>query len=120
MRRSTHIDDDVKRVVVGEKDTDTAAVLHSFVIVEAGQLVHLRVAGRSTGLLQAPGLGHPPPPVQVAVPVPAAVVPAAALVQLLPRPSEETRGLAGQDMGGTRTQCGATHYRGQIEEGTSH
>lgn len=42
--KRTHVDDDVERVIVGQKDTDTAAVLHGFVVVEV-QFVHLRVAG---------------------------------------------------------------------------
>lgn len=47
----THVDDDVERVVVGQKDANTAAVLHGFVVVEV-QSVHLRVAGT----------GQAPPP----------------------------------------------------------
>lgn len=42
-RARTHVDDDVERVVVGQKDADAAAVLHGFVVVEV-QSVHLRVA----------------------------------------------------------------------------
>lgn len=40
----THIDYDIERVIIGQKDTNTAAVLHGFVVVEV-QFVHLRVAG---------------------------------------------------------------------------
>ena len=43
-KKDTHVDDDVECVIIGQKDTDTAAVLHGFVVVEA-QFVHLRVAG---------------------------------------------------------------------------
>lgn len=48
---STHIDYDIECVIVGEKNTDTAAVLHGFVVVKV-QFVHLRVAGT----------GQAPPP----------------------------------------------------------
>lgn len=47
----THIDYDIECVIVGQKNTNTAAVLHGFVIVEV-QFVHLRVAGT----------GQAPPP----------------------------------------------------------
>lgn len=54
----THVDDDVERVVVGQKDANTAAVLHGFVVVEV-QFVHLRVAG--TGQAPLPATGAPGP-----------------------------------------------------------
>lgn len=46
----TYIDYDIERVIIGQKDTDTAAVLHGFIVVEV-QFVHLCVAG--TGRLWA-------------------------------------------------------------------
>lgn len=55
----THIDYDVERVIIGQKDTNTAAVLHGFVIVEV-QFVHLRVAGTGQAPLPATGALGPP------------------------------------------------------------
>lgn len=54
----THVDDDVERVVVGQKDANTAAVLHGFVVVEV-QSVHLRVAGTGQAPLPATGARGP-------------------------------------------------------------
>lgn len=51
---STHIDNDIKCVIIGQKNTDTAAVLHGFVVVEV-QFVHLRVAGTGQALPPATG-----------------------------------------------------------------
>lgn len=59
---STHINYDIQCVIIGQKDTDTAAVLHGFVVMEV-QFVHLRVA--ETGQASSPAIGpseDPPPP----------------------------------------------------------
>lgn len=50
----THIDYDIECVIIGQKDTDTAAVLHGFVVVKV-QFVHLRVA--ATGQAPPPATG---------------------------------------------------------------
>lgn len=53
----THVDDDVLGVVVGQKDTYAAAVLHGFVVVKV-QFAHLPVAAPC--LLWGPwALGRP-------------------------------------------------------------
>lgn len=50
---ATHIYDDAHRLVIGEENTHSAAVLHDFVVME-GQFVHC-VVGRPVGGLGAPG-----------------------------------------------------------------
>lgn len=40
----TYTDDDIQGVIIGQKNTNTSAVLHGFVVVKV-QFVHLRVAG---------------------------------------------------------------------------
>lgn len=51
----TYIDYDIERVIIGQKDTDTAAVLHGFIVVEV-QFVHLCVAGTGRPLCLQSGL----------------------------------------------------------------
>lgn len=68
---STHINYNIEGVVIGQKDTDTAAVLHGFVVVEV-QFVHLRVGCNGTGSFacyrgSGPSDDPPPPPLSAYV-----------------------------------------------------
>lgn len=55
----THINYNIEGVIIGQKDTNTAAVLHGFVVVEV-QFVHLYVAGTGQASLPANGALGPP------------------------------------------------------------
>lgn len=78
---STHIDYDIKSVIIGQKDTDRAAVLHGFVVVEV-QFVHLCVEGTGPAPNQGsePSDDLPPPP-QAATPPRSCCVPVSAGAQ---------------------------------------
>lgn len=55
----THINYNIEGVVIGQKDTNTATVLHGFVVVEV-QFVHLCVAATGQASLPANGALGPP------------------------------------------------------------